>query len=94
MWISGGSEALAWGWSGGWRRWRCTQTGGTTTGDEIWTEVGAITGHAGPVKSIAWSPGGEYLISAGYVDAVQILQLLFNNYAGLTKPLVYTHRYL
>ena len=99
MWISGGSEALAWGWSGGWRRWRCTQTGGTTTGDEVWTEVGAITGHAGPVKSIAWSPCGEYLISAGYVDNaalyVKILQLHFvDNHAGLIKPLAYTHRYL
>ena len=41
---------------------------GTATGDEVWTEVGAITGHAGPVKGIAWSPDGEYLISAGYVD--------------------------
>jgi elongator complex protein 2 len=67
MWITGGSEALAWGWSGGWRRWQCAQIGGAATGDEVWTEVGAITGHAGPVKGIAWSPGGEYLISAGYV---------------------------
>ena len=67
MWITGGSEALAWGWSGGWRRWQCAQIGGAATGDGVWTEVGAITGHAGPVKDIAWSPGGEYLISAGYV---------------------------
>jgi elongator complex protein 2 len=33
--------------------------------DEVWTELGAISGHAGSVKSIAWSPDGEYLISAG-----------------------------
>lgn len=71
-WITGGSEALAWGWSGGWRRWRCTQMGGSATGDEAWTEVGAITGHAGPVKSISWSPGGEYLISAGVDQTTRI----------------------
>ncbi|KAI0303122.1 WD40-repeat-containing domain protein [Russula brevipes] len=68
LWTADGSEALAWGWSGGWRRWRCAQTSDTAAGNEVWTEVGALTGHAGPVKSIAWSPGGEYLISAGYVS--------------------------
>jgi len=68
LWTADGSEALAWGWSGGCRRWRCAQTSEGAEGNEIWTEVGALTGHAGPVKSIAWSPGGEYLISTGYVD--------------------------
>ena len=38
-----------------------------TASNEIWTEVGALTGHAGPVKGITWSPGGEYLISTAYV---------------------------
>ncbi|KAI0301821.1 WD40 repeat-like protein [Multifurca ochricompacta] len=65
LWAAGGSEALAWGWSGGWRRWRCMRTSGAATSDEVWTEVGALTGHVGPVKSIAWSPDGEYLISTG-----------------------------
>lgn len=67
LWTAGGSEVLAWGWSGGWRRWWCAQLSKATAGNEIWTEVGAITGHAGPVKGITWSPGGEYLISTGYV---------------------------
>jgi elongator complex protein 2 len=67
LWTADGSEALAWGWSGGWRRWRCAQAS-DTAGNEIWTEVGALTGHTGPVKGISWSPGGEYLISAGYVS--------------------------
>jgi hypothetical protein len=35
--------------------------------EEQWDEVGAITGHNGPVKGLDWSPEGEYLISAGYV---------------------------
>ncbi|TFY72495.1 hypothetical protein EVG20_g495 [Dentipellis fragilis] len=72
LWVSRGNEAMAWGWSGGWRRWRC-ETPATTEGaapdtdleKEVWTEIGAISGHAGPVKGISWSPGGEYLISAG-----------------------------
>ena len=38
-----------------------------TASNEIWTEVGALTGHAGPVKGITWSPRGEYLISTAYV---------------------------
>jgi elongator complex protein 2 len=71
LWTADGSEALAWGWSGGCRRWRCAQTSEGAAENEIWTEVGALTGHAGPVKGIAWSPGGEYLMSAGYVSVLQ-----------------------
>jgi elongator complex protein 2 len=74
LWTADGSEALAWGWSGGCRRWRCGQTSEGVAGNEIWTEVGALTGHAGPVKGIAWSPGGEYLISTGYVDVHSSVQ--------------------
>jgi elongator complex protein 2 len=70
LWMAEGSEVSAWGWSGGWRRWRCVQTSEEGASNEIWTEVGALTGHAGPVKGIAWSPGGEYLISTGYVGVL------------------------
>jgi elongator complex protein 2 len=52
---------MAWGWNGSWRRWRCSG------GEETWVEVGGIGGHPGPVKGINWSPGGEFLISAGWV---------------------------
>lgn len=51
---------MAWGWAGGWRRWRCDNEK-----VEHWLEAAAIAGHSGPVKGLDWSPKGEYLISAG-----------------------------
>lgn len=63
-WAKAGAEAMAWGWSGGWRRWSCSTLSGKTH-DESWAEVGAIGGHAGPVKGLDWSPTGSYLISTG-----------------------------
>lgn len=91
MWIIGGSEALAWGWSGGWRRWRCTQmTGAASTGDEVWTEVGAITGHAGPVKGIAWSPDGEFLISVG-LDQTTRIHAPLPVTSGTAEPILSWH---
>ncbi|KAJ7129752.1 WD40-repeat-containing domain protein [Mycena epipterygia] len=70
LWARNGDQALAWGWSGGWRRWRCTSS--KKHGDEVWGEIGAITGHSGPVKSLDWSPTGEYLISAGLDQTTRI----------------------
>jgi elongator complex protein 2 len=58
LWAADGTEILAHGWSGGWRRWKCTH-------DDEWTEIGAISGHNGPAKDIDWSPNGEYLLSVG-----------------------------
>jgi len=93
LWTADGSEALAWGWSGGYRRWRCAQPSEEAAENEIWTEVSALTGHAGPVKGIAWSPGGEYLISAGYVDvhstSFKDSQFLMNKSSGPIKRLAY-----
>ncbi|KAF8231867.1 WD40 repeat-like protein [Tricholoma matsutake] len=63
-WAHQGKQALAWGWGGGWRRWRCV-TPSQIGSEKIWTEVGAISGHSGPVKGIDWSPNGNYLISVG-----------------------------
>lgn len=67
LWVRGGMEACAWGWAGGWRRWRCTPGGAIALlgmQNEAWAEVGAIGGHHAPVRGLAWSPGGEYLLSA------------------------------
>lgn len=66
-WAHQGKQALAWGWGGGWRRWRCV-TPSQIGSEKIWTEVGAISGHSGPVKGIDWSPNGNYLISVGYLN--------------------------
>ncbi|KIK06761.1 hypothetical protein K443DRAFT_88816 [Laccaria amethystina LaAM-08-1] len=65
-WTLHGRETVAWGWAGACRRWRCSTTfSDQSQGDETWREVGAISGHNGPVKGLSWSPRGEYLISAG-----------------------------
>ncbi|KAI0347302.1 WD40 repeat-like protein [Trametopsis cervina] len=72
LWSGKGKEALGCGWSGGWRRWRCTSTTDDSSSIEDWQEVGAIGGHSGPVKSLAWSPGGEYLISIGLDQTTRI----------------------
>lgn len=66
IWARSGNEALAWGWAGGWRRWRADESSGAGGAAEMWIEVGAVTGHAGPVRGISWAPNGEYLASTGY----------------------------
>ena len=69
FWTRGGADTIAWGWSGGWRRWRAShviESAGTRR--EIWKEVNAVGGHMGPIRSVCWSPGGEYLISTGSVS--------------------------
>ncbi|KAH9844010.1 WD40 repeat-like protein, partial [Rhodofomes roseus] len=75
LWTRGGMEASAWGWSGGWRRWRCTPGGDTaipSVQNETWVEVGAISGHNAPVRGLSWSPGGEYLLSASLDQTTRI----------------------
>jgi elongator complex protein 2 len=64
LWSRDGKEALGCGWNGGWRRWRRLPNEEETSTEE-WREVGAISGHSGPVKGLSWSPNGEYLISSG-----------------------------
>jgi elongator complex protein 2 len=63
LWGSDGQEVMAWGWSGGWRRWRRAEASGPL-GETSWIELGAIGGHNDSVKDLCWSPRGEFLISA------------------------------
>ncbi|EIM88259.1 WD40 repeat-like protein [Stereum hirsutum FP-91666 SS1] len=72
IWARSGKEALAWGWAGGWRRWRADESSGAGGAAEMWTEVGAVTGHAGPVRGISWAPNGEYLASTGIDQTTRI----------------------
>jgi len=60
-----GDEVIGWGWNGGWRRWRSVQTTDGDPDTTLWREIGAISGHSGPVKDLDWSPAGEYIISVG-----------------------------
>ncbi|KAG9317533.1 quinon protein alcohol dehydrogenase-like superfamily [Chiua virens] len=71
-----GGEVIGWGWNGGCRRWRSSQTTGSNVDLVHWEEVGAITGHNGPVKDLDWSPAGEYILSVGQpVSMVLFLRL-------------------
>ncbi|GAW07632.1 WD40 repeat-like protein [Lentinula edodes] len=70
VWRLDGDEVLAWGWSGGWRRWRRKPS--ATDDDEVWEEGGAIGGHRGPVKSVDWSSTGTFLISSGIDQTTRI----------------------
>jgi len=64
VWCNNGSDALAWGWGGGWRRWTCT-TDDPFIGNQLWEERGAVSGHRGAVSGLNWSNNGEYIVSAG-----------------------------
>lgn len=60
-----GNDVIGWGWNGGCRRWRSVQATEGDLNSAQWKEVGAISGHSGPVKDLDWSPAGEYVISVG-----------------------------
>ncbi|KAI0316700.1 WD40 repeat-like protein [Amylostereum chailletii] len=93
LWGRGGFEAFAWGWAGGWRRWVCAtdaeSQGIQNVESEKWVEVGALSGHAGPVRGLSWSPGGEYLISAGLDQTTRIHACISGVWHEISRPQVH-----
>lgn len=65
LWNTNGEEILAWGWNGGWRRWK-HDSNAQRGGVQAWTEANAVTGHNNVVKDICWSPQGEFLASTRF----------------------------
>uniref|UniRef100_A0A1I8GP11 Elongator complex protein 2 n=1 Tax=Macrostomum lignano TaxID=282301 RepID=A0A1I8GP11_9PLAT len=60
---AGGQSLLACGFNGALSLW--TRVEGGETGEATrWRPLGCFGGHSAPVESIAWSPGGAYLLSA------------------------------
>lgn len=58
IWGPKGKSVMAGGWNGGWERWVETSSG-------VWDVKPGLTGHYGDVKSLAWDPRGDYLVSVG-----------------------------
>lgn len=63
LWTHGGTDVLAHGWAGGWRRWKSVSD--PNVPGEVWTETGAVGGHNGPIRGLTWSAGGRYLLTTG-----------------------------
>ncbi|KAH9943104.1 WD40 repeat-like protein [Epithele typhae] len=63
LWAARGRTALAWGGMA---------AGGGGHAPLEWEEVAALTGHRGAVRSVAWSPGGELLVSSGVDQTTRV----------------------
>ncbi|KAI0028203.1 WD40 repeat-like protein, partial [Vararia minispora EC-137] len=90
LWLANGREVLAWGWSGGTRRWRMVDVNTQTRLESgKWVEVGALTGHLGPVRGISWAPDGEYLLSTGLDQTTRIHAEFSGAWHELARPQVH-----
>ncbi|KAF9226501.1 WD40 repeat-like protein [Gyrodon lividus] len=80
-----GDEAMAWGWNGGWRRWKSVQANGGNAEIDQWREVGAIGGHNGSVGDLDWSPAGEYVVSVGLDQTARVHGAVLSPTTGSAK---------
>jgi WD40 repeat protein len=55
VWDASGDTVIGTGWTGGVERWIRKDAG--------WAAAPGLTGHFGPVQSVAWDPRGDYLLS-------------------------------
>lgn len=90
LWSVDGKEVMAWGWNGSWRRWKRIIS--STASQESWEEIGALTGHQGTIRSVAWAPNGEYLISSGQVQNLKRVFHLLNSSTVWIRPHEYMDR--
>lgn len=67
LWGKSAQSVLAHGWGGSWHVWRQEgrDEGETGANEGEWEPIVAVGGHFGEVKTLAWEPEGEFLISAG-----------------------------
>lgn len=77
-------EVLAWGWTGGWRRWRQVDTQ-----TDRWEETQGITGHQGAVRGLTWDPDGAYFISTSYDQSSRIHGPVGSVWHELGRPQVH-----
>lgn len=71
LWGKDGQKAIAHGWSGGLHVWQQVNSQGGHSGPHAgassWEPFIAVGGHTDEVRSIAWEPDGEYLVSVRFV---------------------------
>lgn len=78
VWGAQAESVIATGWTGGVERWVRAGTG--------WDAAPGLTGHFGPVHSVAWDPHGDYILSASADQTSRVHAACDPPSAGLKAP--------